>query len=79
MVEAHIQKLKDAGEYAAMSAEVKKLNLSGRYLMPLVWLSTGITNTRITHLPMKTLIGNSVSRRKSWEALVSVQLMVCHT
>lgn len=28
MVEAHIQKLKDAGEYAAMSAEVKKLNLS---------------------------------------------------
>lgn len=28
MVEAHIQKLKDAGEYAVMSAEVKKLNLS---------------------------------------------------
>ena len=28
MVEAHIQKLKDAGEYVAMSAEVKKLNLS---------------------------------------------------
>lgn len=28
MVEAHIQKLKDAGEYAAMSADVKKLNLS---------------------------------------------------
>ncbi len=28
MVEAHVQKLRDAGEYAAMSAEVKKLNLS---------------------------------------------------